>query len=223
MSNVIKCLCVVCLMSLLGFYAWVRLAAALPPLVSSSKQLATAVAVDSAATPEHKVTPKMTEETAEKAGLDAPDFSADATDGKTYHLAEATKRGPVVLLFIKDGCPCSTAAQPFFNRLSNLYSGTQFFGVINGDIATAKEWGTKHRVPFPILADADLKIVHAYEAERSAYSAVVLQGVIMHLWPGYSAAMLNEMGELLSKATNQPLIRVDTKNAPEEPFSGCSF
>ena len=42
----------------------------------------------------------------------APDFSKKAADGENYVLRELIRHGPVLLTFIKIGCPCSEAAQP---------------------------------------------------------------------------------------------------------------
>ena len=68
--------------------------------------------------PKHLVTPEMLEATGKMTKQPAPAFLAEATDGKTYRLEDVTSSKPLVLTFIKDGCPCSEAAQPFFNDSS---------------------------------------------------------------------------------------------------------
>ena len=55
----------------------------------------------------------------------APAFQTEATDGKGYHLDTLTKESPILLMFIKQGCPCSESAQPFFNRLYEAYGVLQ--------------------------------------------------------------------------------------------------
>ncbi len=50
-------------------------------------------------------------------GATAPTFRAPGSDGETYVLGDLLKDGPLVLVFIKDGCPCSKSAEPFFRRL----------------------------------------------------------------------------------------------------------
>jgi hypothetical protein len=69
----------------------------------------------------HKVTPEMLATTTGMTEQVAPAFRAEGSDGKDYSLAEMSRDGPMALLFIKDGCPCSVAAGPFYNRLHEAY------------------------------------------------------------------------------------------------------
>jgi hypothetical protein len=110
----------------------------------------------------HLVTPEMLEATGKMTKQVAPAFQAEATNGKTYRLDEVTSEKPLVLTFIKDGCPCSRAAEPFFDRLYAAYKDeVRFLGVIDADTSRAKEWARENRVPFPVLADPESRIVHA--------------------------------------------------------------
>ena len=62
----------------------------------------------------HLVRPEMLIATAKMTDVVAPAFQDQQTDDSYYDIAELTGDGPVVLVFIKEGCPCSLAAQPFF-------------------------------------------------------------------------------------------------------------
>ena len=126
-----------------------------------------------------------------------------ATDESLYDIKELTKDGPVVLVFIKDGCPCSEAAQPFFNLLFDAYGKhARFFGIFDGDVTVARKWAKHNLVGFPILSDPDLRTVHEYKAENSAYVALIAKGGrIEKLWPGYSAEMLADAAARLARLT----------------------
>ena len=79
-----------------------------------------------------------------------------------------------VQVFIKEGCPCSLAAQPFFNLLFDAYGKhARFFGVFDGSVSKAKKWAMQNQAAFPLLSDPDLRTVHEYKAENSAYVALI--------------------------------------------------
>jgi peroxiredoxin len=155
----------------------------------------------------------------------APAFRAEATDGKIYGLEDATSEKPLVLTFIKDGCPCSEAAEPFFDRLFAAYRDEiRFLGVIDADVSRAKEWAKQNLVPYPILADPESRIVHNYKAESSAYVALVSKdGTIEKLWPGYSAQMLNDASQRLARLSGGEPKPVNTSDAPAEMTTGCPY
>lgn len=173
----------------------------------------------------HQVTPQMLASSEANEGKIAPKFSAPASDGQTYELAPLIANGPLVVVFIKQGCPCSNEAEPFFRRLHEAL-GTEvgFLGVIDGNPSVALSWVNKYQTPYPILADPDLVIVKGYGAENSAYVALVnMEGNIDRLWPGYSAGMLNELIERVGSLTGRALKPVDVSGAPNELYSGCPY
>lgn len=171
----------------------------------------------------HLVTPVMLAKTDAMARRSASAFQARATDGAAYSLADLTKDEPLVLVFIKDGCPCSADAQRFFNRLHEAYGGqARFLGVIDSEQDRARAWAQAHRTTFPLLIDPDLAIARAYGAESSAYMAVVAKGgVIDQLYPGYSAAMLAEAGERIARLSGVAVRPIDAAGAPVELSTGC--
>ena len=173
----------------------------------------------------HLVTPAMLAATGRMTKQTAPAFQAEATDGKSYRLEDVTRDKPLILAFIKDGCPCSEAAEPYFNRLFSVYKNeVNFLGVINVDASRAKEWAMANRVPFPILVDPEARVIHDYKAESSAYVALVAPGgTIDKLWPGYSAQMLNNTSERLARLSGCEPKQIDTKEAPAELTTGCPY
>ena len=199
------------------FYAWFRLSSELgnreEPAIIISEQ-----------TTKHLVTPKMAEASRGMVSRQAPAFTLKATDGAEYSLSKLIHDGPLLLTFIKIGCPCSEAAQPYFNRLQAAYPHARILGVIDGGLGPANLWASKIRPSYPLLLDPDLRLVRAYGVENSAYVVLVDQkGQIMMHWPGYSAPMLQELGATLARLTRSAVRPIDTLDAPVEFYSGCPY
>lgn len=173
----------------------------------------------------HLVTPAMLAATDAMATTTAPAWKARATDGSDYDLGAITESAPLVLVFIKEGCPCSVDAQRFFNRLHDAYGKeVRFLGVIDRDNDGGRAWGQQNRTTFPLLADPDLSIAGDYKAESSAYVAVVAKGgTIDHLYPGYSSAMLAEASRRIARLAGVAPRPIDAAGAPDELSTGCPF
>lgn len=173
----------------------------------------------------HPVTEIMSTAAGTMSGRRATTLEADGTDGHSHSPLSDSRERPLVLFFIQDGCPCSEAADPFFRRLQAAYgSRTSFLGVIDGDLATANDWSLRHKTPYPVLADTERRIIAASKAERSAYVMLIARGgTVEALWPGYSSGMLAEVGARLARLTGQAEVALDTRGAPSELVSGCSF
>ncbi len=220
----VRALLLVALLASLGFgaYGWTRFQAAHVLREHRSGSVALVVSPE----PEkHKVTPAMLVAAEAKAKRPAPPFQITAGDGTSCDLNEMIKAGPVVLVFIKDGCPCSVSAEAYFNQLHAAYRGKiQFVGVIDGDSQIARKWGAIHGVPFPIVPDPKLELTQSYGATNSAYVALIdLAGTIEEFWPGYSASMLRDLNRKMSKLANLDEETIETPDAPEDLYSGCPF
>jgi peroxiredoxin Q/BCP len=104
-------------------------------------------------------------------GTKAPDFSVPATlGGKHFNfaLADALKKGPVVLYFypaaFTTGCTIEAhefaAAMPKYKKL-----GASVIGVSHDDIATLDRFSTTEcKKKFPVAADADQHVMRAYDS-----------------------------------------------------------
>ncbi len=197
-------------------YAWLRISA---ETASESVPTTSAVVVTT-----HAVTEEMARASEEVAGKAAPEFRAIATDGGEYTLTSWESHRPLILVFIKDGCPCSDAAQPYFNRLFEAYGPlATFLGVIGSDLETAGTWARTHNVLFPIIADPDQRVIRAYEVANSAYVALVQDGRVDNLWPGYSTSTLAEISSRIAALAGVPVAAISFDGAPSEPYSGCPF
>ncbi len=172
----------------------------------------------------HKVTPEMASASREMLGRPAPGFTKPAADGSLHELGAMLREGPVVLTFIKKGCPCSEAAQTFFNSLHDTYPKAAMRGVIDVEAEPAREWAARFHVDYPLLVDPEEELVRAYQAENSAYVVIISpEGQIVKHWPGYSESMLRELALMMASMTGSSAEPPAFPDAPEELYSGCPF
>ncbi len=174
--------------------------------------------------PRHPITSLMLTEAEQKATKPAPEFAVPDDRGKVQTLASFSKNGPVFMLFILDGCPCSIEAQPVFSDLWRAYGQrVQFVGVSNSTVPKAALLRKDLEVPFPVLADQKLDIMRSYGGQRSVYSALIVEGKVVKLWPGYNRAMVGEINDKLARLAGTWPKSVNFTGVPEKPTSGCSF
>jgi thioredoxin-dependent peroxiredoxin len=114
-----------------------------------------------------------------KAGDPAPDFTLPAALGGrsfTFHLAEALKKGPVVLYFypksFTSGCTLEAHlfadATPRFQALE-----ATVIGVSRDDIATQQQFSQSEcRDQFAVAADAKSSVIRAYDVELTIMPGV---------------------------------------------------
>ena len=104
-------------------------------------------------------------------GAAAPDFTTQASlAGKPFQfsLADALKKGPVVLYFYPAAFTpgCTVEAHDFAEATSQFESlGATVIGVSHDDIDTLNRFSVSEcRSKFPVAADEDSKVINAYDA-----------------------------------------------------------
>ena len=109
-------------------------------------------------------------------GATAPDFKAQASlGGKVFDftLAEALKKGPVVLYFYPAAFTkgCTIEAHEFADAMPRFQElGVTVIGVSHDNIATLDKFSTTEcKSKFPVAADADQRIMTSYDAVLSAH------------------------------------------------------
>ena len=109
-------------------------------------------------------------------GAAAPDFTAPATLGGkefTFALADALKKGPVVLYFYPAAFTkgCTIEAHEFADAMPRFQElGVTVIGVSHDNIATLDKFSTTEcKSKFPVAADADQRIMTSYDAVLSAH------------------------------------------------------
>ena len=93
-------------------------------------------------------------------GTEAPDFTLQDADGKSYSLAEALKDGPVLLAFYKESCPVCQYAFPFIERIQQGLNGSgnkkvRIWGISQDDAATNRRYAQESGCTFPLLMDEE--------------------------------------------------------------------
>lgn len=175
--------------------------------------------------PRHPVTAEMWKKADGAKGIHSPDFEVTDLDGHKQSLATLTANGPAFIYFVLEGCPCSIEAEPHYERLSRQFGGAvNFLAVTNAAPDAAKKWKDEFAVPFPVVSQPKLELMNKYAVARSVYCLLIgKDGEIIRMWPGYSAAMLQEVNKEMAAATGQPVKPFDSKLAPEIMTSGCAF
>jgi peroxiredoxin Q/BCP len=140
------------------------------------------------------------------AGDIAPNFTlpAVASDGRQFdfELAEALRRGRVVLVFYQDdGMPICTSELKAFAQEYELLSGAgiQVAGINTNGIGSHQRFQERDHFPFPLLSDFHGDVVRAYgfwdpDERKSGRAVVVIETdgrvghVVPHFNPGNIAA-----------------------------------
>lgn len=106
-----------------------------------------------------------------KPGDAAPDFTAQAALGGkefTFALADALKKGPVVVYFYPKAFThgCSLEAHAFADAMPQFAAlGASVIGVSHDDIATLDKFSTQDCASkFPVASDGDQHIMKAYDS-----------------------------------------------------------
>ncbi|NKJ47651.1 peroxiredoxin [Burkholderia sp. SG-MS1] len=114
-----------------------------------------------------------------KPGDTAPPFTAEASLGGkayTYSLADELKKGPVVLYFYPAAFTkgCTIEAHEFADAVDEYKKyGATVIGVSHDNIDTLTKFSVSEcRSKFPVAADADSKVIGAYDAGMPMHSSM---------------------------------------------------
>jgi len=179
----------------------------------------------SSAPEKHYVTPRQLTASGAMADRVVVPFRVPDQDGKSVALAELSAGRPLVLVFIKRDCPCSVEFEPFFHRVYEAYrGGVRFAGVIDGPPEVARRYADANHVPYPVLADAEMRLVRTFGAENGAYVALLTpDGILDMLWPGCSVEMMQELGRRIATLAGVDEVPIDATGMPEALLTGCPY
>ncbi len=99
-----------------------------------------------------------------KEGDVAPDFSAATSGGGNFSLADAKGKNVVLYFYPKDDTPgCTKEACAFRDSFAEFKKrGAIVLGVSPDPVKSHDKFVEKFKLPFPLLADDEKKIVQAY-------------------------------------------------------------
>jgi len=124
-------------------------------------------------------------------GDNAPDFTAESTQGKTS-LKDYRGKNVVLYFYVKDQTPgCTMQSCSLRDGIDKIKSyGTEVLGVSTDDLASHNKFMTAYNLNFPLIADPDFKISKAYgvfneerKASRRVTFVIDKNGVIKHIFP----------------------------------------
>jgi thioredoxin-dependent peroxiredoxin len=114
-----------------------------------------------------------------KPGDDAPQFTTQASLGGktyTYTLADELKKGPVVVYFYPAAFTkgCTIEAHEFADAVDEYKKyGATVIGVSHDNIDTLTKFSVSEcRSKFPVAADADSKVIGAYDAGMPLHNSM---------------------------------------------------
>jgi peroxiredoxin Q/BCP len=99
-----------------------------------------------------------------KIGDKAPDFSAVTNGGVKVSLSDFAGKPVILYFYPRDDTPgCTTEACSFRDNFSEFQKrGVVVLGVSTDSAQSHDKFVEKFKLPFPLLADEDKKIVQAY-------------------------------------------------------------
>ncbi|MCE9566926.1 MAG: redoxin family protein [Planctomycetes bacterium] len=142
---------------------------------------------------------------------------------RTWNDLSAGK--PVVVVFVKNGCPCSVEFEPYFHRVAAAYpDAVRFVTIINGDVPTARRFTADNHVAYPVLADESQTLIKRFHARHGA-TVVLLSasGKREAQWPGCSQEMMRELSERIARMSSVREEHVDVAGLPSALTAGCAF
>lgn len=125
-----------------------------------------------------------------KAGDPAPDFDLPSQTGERVRLSDFRGEKNVVLFFYPkdDTAVCTKEACSFRDSYAEFASrDTVVLGISSDSTDSHARFASKYSLPFPLLADANGKIRHAYQVSRTL-------GVI----PGRATFVIDKKGVIQS-------------------------
>jgi peroxiredoxin len=131
-------------------------------------------------------------------GAPAPDFSADAAVGGQpfkFRLADALKKGPVVLYFYPKAFTsgCTVEAHQFAEATDKFAAvGTTVIGMSNDDIDTLKKFSVEAcRSKFAVAADAGGKVIKDYDVSLKMVPGTMADRVSFLIAPNGKVAAVH--------------------------------
>ncbi|MEM4734587.1 MAG: peroxiredoxin [Candidatus Thorarchaeota archaeon] len=101
-----------------------------------------------------------------KSGDPAPDFETVDESGRPFRLSDNRGKKVVLYFYPRDFTPGCTAEACSIRDSYSMFqqSGIAVYGISGGSPESHKNFKEKHRLPFPILVDTDLRIAGLYGA-----------------------------------------------------------
>ncbi len=145
-------------------------------------------------------------------GSKAPDISLKTIDGESMSLAEALKKGPVLVAFFKVSCPVCPFTFPFLQRLHENFAGAKFtlWGISQNDREETVDFAQQFGIRFPMLLDtSSFEVSNQYKL-TNVPSLFLIQpdGKIRISSVGFAKADIQQIAKELAEGTPSPTFAV---------------
>jgi thioredoxin-dependent peroxiredoxin len=120
-----------------------------------------------------------------RVGSKAPVFKALTDEGKEISLADFLGRKVVLYFYPRDNTPgCTRESCSFRDGLSQItQKGAAVLGVSSDSVASHQKFKTDHGLNFPLLSDADKKLIQAYGVTSRTTFLIDEAGRIARIFP----------------------------------------
>lgn len=142
-------------------------------------------------------------------GMPAPTFTLGDSAGRSYKLADALKKGPVLAAFFKISCPVCQFTFPFLQRMYDSYGDSKisFWGVSQDNAGDTQEFLDGFGVKFPSLLDSDGYKVSKQYGLTNVPSLFLIEpdGTVQTASVGFVKRDLETIAAQAAKAAGKPL------------------
>lgn len=108
-----------------------------------------------------------------KVGDLAPNFSLEASDGKTYKLSDYKNKQAVVLAWypraFTSGCTIECKSLAENGHLLKEFNA-KYFMASTDEVAKNREFATEMKADFPLLSDPEAEVADAYDVSMFGYA-----------------------------------------------------
>lgn len=143
-----------------------------------------------------------------KKGDKAPDFKAKDQEGNIISLKNFKGKKLVLFFYPKDNTPgCTNEVCNLRDNYTALQkAGYSIVGVSADDEKKHKKFINKFKLPFPLIADTDKKVIEAYDVwGEKKFMGLIFDGIVR------TTFVIDEEGII-----EQVITTVDTKNHTEQ-------
>lgn len=116
-----------------------------------------------------------------KVGDKAPNFSLPDENGKIHTLEEYKGKRVILYFYPKDNTPgCTKQACGFAERYPQIREKNAIvIGISKDSVASHKKFKDKYGLPFTILSDESLEVLHAYDVwKEKKLAGVKYMGIV---------------------------------------------
>ncbi len=143
------------------------------------------------------------------AGTAAPEINLRSTRGKKLLLAEALKRGPVVVAFFKISCPVCQFTLPYLERIYKAYPGSRvaIVGVSQDEQHFTEEFAGEYGISFPLLLDPldRYPASNAYEITHVPSIFLINDGAVKLSIVGWDKRDMETLNAEVARASGVPI------------------